>query len=182
MFAQIGKASKWILLAAAVLGVIALGLYYNAGLIFLVLIFGVGLVLLLSGIIGGDSKLILGAVNWFFGAPILFCMLYFVPFFVLIVVGFVLILAGIGWVWQRIGPEGQNALKTIFGALALIVLTGSIMMAIYMFWDVSNISDRPLAALTLGDIGQSAGKLCAILFVGVAGFRLVYLLLKNADQ
>lgn len=55
-----------------------------------------------------------------------------------------------------------------------VVILGAIMVAIYVFWDVPDIFSRPLAVLTLSDIGQSLAKLGVLVLIGSGILRAVF--------
>jgi hypothetical protein len=81
-------------------------------------------------------------------------------------------------VWEGFGSERQaalaNGVKRTWNVLVQVVILGAIMVAIYVFWDVPDIFSRPLAALTLSDIGQSLAKLGVLVLIGSGILRAVF--------
>jgi|SRR5215472_173593 len=90
--------------------------------------------------------------------------------------GFLLVGAGIGWVWRRLGEECQRiGLRVAESLGGLVVFAAIIVVAAWAWWswDVPDIWNRPLAVLTLGDMAQNALKL-GTLFVGVTFVSSVF--------
>jgi hypothetical protein len=81
--------------------------------------------------------------------------------------GMLLVAAGGGWVWRKLGEDFSIRLGGVLGRL--IVFGPIIVVTIWLWWswDVPDIWYRPLAALTLGDIGQNLLKL-VVLFCGLS--------------
>ena len=90
--------------------------------------------------------------------------------------GFLLVGAGVCWVWRRLGAECQRiALRVAESLGGLAVFAAIIVVAAWSWWSwqVPDIWNRPLAALTLNDIAQNAFKL-VVLFVGVSFVSAVF--------
>src|ERR1051326_5507037 len=90
--------------------------------------------------------------------------------------GFLLVGAGVGWVWRRLGEECQRiALRVAESLGGLVVFAAIIVVAAWSWWSwqAPDIWSRPLATLTLSDIAQNALKL-VVLFVGVSFVSAVF--------
>lgn len=90
--------------------------------------------------------------------------------------GFLLVGAGVGWVWRRLGAECQRlALGVVESLGGLVVFAAIIVVAAWSWWSwqVPDIWSRPLAVLTLDDIAQNVFKL-VVLFVGVSFVSAVF--------
>jgi hypothetical protein len=84
--------------------------------------------------------------------------------------GILLVGAGVGWAWHRLGEEHQHLAKRLGRFLASLIVPvaiAGVAIRLWWSWDVPDIWNRPLATLTLGDITQNVLKL-VVLFVGVS--------------
>jgi len=93
-----------------------------------------------------------------------------------VVGGFLLVGAGVGWVWRRLGEDYRRIVLKVAESLGgLVVFAAIIVVAAWSWWSwqVPDIWNRPFVALTLGDIVQNFLKL-GVLFVGVTFVSAVF--------
>jgi hypothetical protein len=81
--------------------------------------------------------------------------------------GMLLVAAGGGWAWHKFGEARAIRLGGLLVSLILPAAIVGVAIRLWRSWDVPDIWDRPLAALTLADIGQNVLKLI-VLFWGVS--------------
>lgn len=96
--------------------------------------------------------------------------------FAAMVGGFLLLGAGIGWTWCKLGEEHQRIAMRVgesLGGLIIFALLVGVAAWSWWSWQVPDIWSRPLAALTLGDIGQNVLKL-GVFFVGCSFVSCVF--------
>jgi hypothetical protein len=83
-------------------------------------------------------------------------------------VGGMLLFAACGsWAWHKFGEERTIGLGGLLLSLILPAAIVGVAIRLWLAWDVPDIWNRPLATLTLGDIGQNVLKL-VVLFWGVS--------------
>jgi hypothetical protein len=84
--------------------------------------------------------------------------------------GILLISAGAGWAWHKLGEGPRYFAKRIARFLLQLIVPAAIFAAaiwLWSSWNVPDVWNRPLAALTFGDIVQNVFKL-GVGFVGAA--------------
>jgi hypothetical protein len=81
--------------------------------------------------------------------------------------GILLVSAGVGWAWYKLGEERAVRLGSLLVRLIVPVAVTGVVGRLWWSWDVPDIWSRPLSDLTLGAIAQNVLKLI-ILFVGVS--------------
>lgn len=89
---------------------------------------------------------------------------------------FLLLGVGVSWVWRKLGEERQRVAMRVGESLGgLIVFAAIIVVAAWSWWswNVPDIWNRPLVALTLGDVAQNVLKL-ALLVVGISFVSAVF--------
>jgi hypothetical protein len=87
-----------------------------------------------------------------------------------VVGGFLLLGAGVGWAWHKLGEEHRRIALRVGESLGgLIVFAAIVCLAAWSWWswNVPDIWNRPLTVLTLADIAQNLLKL-VVLLVGVS--------------
>ena len=80
---------------------------------------------------------------------------------------FLLVSAGVGWAWYKLGEERAVRLGGFLARLIVSATVAGVAGWLWWSWDVPDIWSRPLADLTSSAIAQSALKL-VVLFVGVS--------------
>jgi hypothetical protein len=77
------------------------------------------------------------------------------------------------WAWQQLGGKGQEWLVNAL----LFVIGSAVVLAIYQFWQVPEIGDRPISSLTLNELAQNFFKYGILFMLGLgvlrAGVKLV---------
>jgi hypothetical protein len=84
--------------------------------------------------------------------------------------GVLLVGVGVGWAWHKLGEERQYIAKRLGRFLASLIVPAAIAgvaIRLWWSWDVPDIWNQPLSALTLGEIALSVLKL-VVFFVGVS--------------
>jgi hypothetical protein len=84
--------------------------------------------------------------------------------------GFLLVGVGASWAWHKLGEERQRIAMRVGESLGgLIIFAAIVAVAAWSWWSwqVPDIWNRPLAAVTLGDIAQNAVKL-GVMFLGLS--------------
>jgi hypothetical protein len=81
--------------------------------------------------------------------------------------GCVLVSAGVGWAWYKLGEERAVRLGVLLAQLIVPVVITGVASLMWWSWDVPDIWSRPLADLTLGAIALNVLKL-VVLCVGVS--------------
>jgi hypothetical protein len=72
--------------------------------------------------------------------------------------------------WQHIGPGGQQR-----AANALVLVIGvAVMVAIYVFWQVPEIGDRPISSLTLNELLENVIKYGLLFLIGSGLLRFLF--------
>ena len=146
---------------------------------------------LASSIVNGFASLFGNVFAWFWFAALLITIGVFIIFTPIatiekggpslfqvatLIAGFLLVGAGVGWAWRRLGEERQRiAMRVGESSGGLVVFAAIIVGAAWSWWSwqVPDIWSRPLAVLTLGDIAQNVVKL-GILFAGVSFVSAVF--------
>ncbi len=75
---------------------------------------------------------------------------------------------------EKLGADRQETLQAVWEALVRAAIYGAMLIAIYRFWNVPEIWDRPLAALTLGEIAENVFKFGLLSLLGSAFLRSLF--------
>jgi hypothetical protein len=72
------------------------------------------------------------------------------------------------WAWQQLGSQVQEwVIKALILAIGCIV-----MAAIYQYWEVPEIGDRPISSLTLSELAQNILKNGVLFMIGLGLLRI----------
>jgi hypothetical protein len=146
---------------------------------------------LASSVGNGFASLFGSVFAWFWFAALLITIGVFIIFapiatigkggpgffqVVTLIAGFLLVGAGVGWAWRRLGEERQRIAMRVGESLGgLVVFAAIIVVAAWSWWSwqVPDVWSRPLVVLTLADIAQNLLKL-GILLAGISFVSAVF--------